>query len=156
MSHPIIRNTLVLALLLCAFPACSKQETLPPLPKPDGRFLFQPQLVWGNSETTHQGTGYLINHGQHIYGVTSIHFLNFDAGGLRKAVWEDINTDEAVVEFSKSIGKPARTEIERYPDIQHDFLLMPLEKSIGNCTTLELESVHRYANKTKLWFPNKL
>jgi hypothetical protein len=57
--------------------------------KPVGKFLFQPMLIWGTSEVTHQGTGYLMKYENKIFGVTSIHFLNFDAGGLFEAIWLD-------------------------------------------------------------------
>ena len=124
--------------------------------RPAGRFLFQPMLIWGTSEVTHQGTGYLITHKGRTYGVTSTHFLNFEANGLFEAIWLDIRTSEPVVGFRKSLGKPALTAIVNDVDIQHDFLLLPTAETPANCATLQLTSDSGVLKKgTPLWFPNK-
>lgn len=123
--------------------------------KPDGRFLYQPKLIWGNSKITHQGTGYLLKHDNRYFGVTSTHFLDFEAGGLSEAVWVDIRTMRPVLSFRNSLGKPERTEIKLNTDIAHDFVLMPTETLPTGCKALEIESVNRYAKGTRLWFPNK-
>lgn len=123
--------------------------------KPDGRILFQPQLQWGNSDTTFQGTGYLIEHGGKFFGVTSIHFLNFDAGGLQGATWLDVPTESPVTTFRASLGRPARTAISRMRDVADDFLLLPCAQLPAETVALKLEQVARYEPGTRLWFPNK-
>jgi hypothetical protein len=123
--------------------------------RPDGRILFQPQLTWANSESTLQGTGYLIEHEGKIYGVTSIHFLNFDAGGLKAANWLDVYAETPVATFRVSYGRPARSAITLMRHAADDFLLMPGGALPENTTALKLESVARYEPGTRLWFPNK-
>ncbi len=123
--------------------------------KPDGRILFQPQLQWGNSDTTFQGTGYLIEHNGRYFGVTSIHFLNFDAGGLQGATWLDVPTESPVATFRSSLGRPTRTAINRMRDVADDFLLLPCPQLPAATTPLQLEQVARYEPGTRLWFPNK-
>lgn len=93
--------------------------------RPTGKFLFRPMLIWATSEVTHQGTGFLISHAGQHYGVTSIHFMDFTAGGLFEAIWLDIPTSKTVVGFRDSVGRPGRTSIDRYVDIAHDFVIMP-------------------------------
>lgn len=123
--------------------------------KPAGRFLFQPMLIWGTAEVTQQGTGFLVRDGQRYYGATSIHFMNFEARGLFEAIWLDIHTSKPMIGFRTSLGKPDRTSIERRPDIQYDFVLMPMEELPAGCAAVELENVEKYAEGTRLWFPNK-
>jgi hypothetical protein len=123
--------------------------------KPTGRFLFQPMFIWGTSEVSNQGTGFLIKDGTRIFGATSIHFMDFDAGGLFEAIWLDIANEKVVMGFKNSLGKPERTAIDKLGDVQHDFVLMPAETLPANCTALELEDVAGYKPGTKLWFPNK-
>jgi hypothetical protein len=123
--------------------------------KPDGRILFQPQLLWANNDTTLQGTGYLIEHKGKFFGVTSIHFLNFDAGGLKSATWVDVATESPVATFRASLGGPLRTSITRMRDAADDFLLLPLASQPEATTVLELEQVAKYAPGTALWFPDK-
>ena len=123
--------------------------------RPEGRFLFQPMLIWGTSEVTQQGTGYLIQHEGKWFGVTSTHFLDFGKKGLFEAIWLDIPSDEPVIGFKKGLGKPERTEIERHTDIEHDFLLLPAEVPPAKAAGLQLDAEGNYAAGTKLWFPNK-
>lgn len=126
-----------------------------PMFRPAGRILFQPQLTWANSESTLQGTGYLIEHDGKIYGVTSIHFLNFDAGGLKAANWLDVYAETPVATFRVSYGRPARTAISLMRHAADDFLLLPGGALPANTTALKLESIARYEPGTRLWFPNK-
>jgi hypothetical protein len=123
--------------------------------KPTGRFLFQPMFIWSTSEVTHQGTGFLLKDGTRTFGATSVHFMDFDAGGLFEAIWLDITNEKVVTSFRTSLGKPERTAIDRIGDIQHDFVLMPAESLPANCAALEVEDVADYKAGTKLWFPNK-
>lgn len=125
--------------------------------RPSGRFLFQPQLTWGNGEVTRQGTGYFVKYDGRLYGVTSIHFLNFNAGGLKEAAWLDIHDEKPAAKFSKSLGRPTKTAIELLEDIQHDFLVLPLGETEPppGYAALEIEAVDKYPAGTKLWFPNK-
>lgn len=124
--------------------------------KPTGRFLFQPQWLWaGNSETTLQGTGFLIKHAEKIYGVTSIHFLDFNAGGLTMATWCDLRDGSPVLTFRASVGPPDRTSIDRLSDVRHDFLLLVAPELKEECAPLELEFVERYRTGARFWFPNK-
>ena len=123
--------------------------------KPTGRFLFQPMFIWGTSEVSHQGTGFLLKDGERTFGVTSIHFMDFDAGGLFEAIWLDVATEKTVMGFRHSLGKPERTAIEKLGDIQHDFVLMPTDSVPAGCATVEVEDTLSYAVGTKLWFPNK-
>lgn len=106
---------------------------------------------------TQQGTGYLIQYSGRIFGVTSIHFLNFNANGLKAATWLDIQNSKPAAKFTKSLGHPARTAIELLEDIQHDFIVMPLDATEPppGYTALEVESVEKYPAGTKLLFPNK-
>lgn len=123
---------------------------------PEGKLLFQPRFVWADGEVTRQGTGYLIEHGPHTLGVTSIHFLNFEGPGLSEAVWLDIPSYEAVHEFRESLGRPGVRSIETYDDIQHDFVLMPAAKdSFPDHVRLPLDTRPRLNAGEKLWFPNK-
>lgn len=138
--------TLLIALSAAALTAAEK---------PSGRFLFQPMLIWATSETTQQGTGYLVTEGGRTYGVTSIHFMNFEAGGLFEAIWLDIPSSRPVVGFRTSLGKPGRQAINEFPDIAHDFIVMPLDKLPADCTALPVEDIANYPKATKLWFPNK-
>lgn len=124
--------------------------------KPTGRFLFQPQWLWaGTSESTLQGTGFLIKHAEKIYGVTSIHFLDFNAGGLTMATWCDLRDGSPVVTFRASVGIPDRTSIERLSDVRHDFLVLVAPELKEECSQLEIEFVERYAADTRFWLPNK-
>lgn len=144
-----MRSLLLLFSLLLA-PNLSAQTE-----RPSGRFLFQPMLIWATSEVTHQGTGYLIRSDERIFGVTSLHFMNFEAGGLFEAIWLDIRTSKPIVRFDRSLGQPAKTSIETYADIEHDFVLMPAEGLPPDCAALEIEVIQRYPKGAKLWFPNK-
>lgn len=123
--------------------------------KPTGKFLFQPMFIWATSEVTHQGTGYLLKHENRVYGVTSIHFLDFDAGGLFEAIWLDVHSSKPIAGFRTSTGKPKTTSIQKFEDIQNDFLLMPLDKIPEGFVGIEIEKVARYTKGHKLWFPNK-
>jgi len=123
--------------------------------RPEGRFLFQPMFIWGDSESYNQGTGFLAKHKEKFYGVTSIHFLNFAKGGLFEAIWLDINTSKTVIGFKSSHGKPAKTEIDLIEDVQHDFLLLPTSKPPANSTAVEFENVKKYKVGQNVWFPNK-
>jgi hypothetical protein len=145
----LVRISLVVA---CIFGAARGAEFVF---KPDGRILFQPQLLWANSETTLQGTGYLIEHKGKYFGVTSIHFLNFDVGGLRGATWLDVASESPVTTFRTSLGGPLRTSITRMRDAADDFLLLPIASQPEETTVLQLEQVAKYAPGTRLWFPNK-
>lgn len=123
--------------------------------KPDGKILYQPQFLWANSMSTFQGTGYVINHGGKLYGVTSVHFLDFDAGGLRAATWLDVPTERPLATFRASLGRPARTAITRPRDVADDFVLLPCNAPPEEGLALQLEQVARYESGTRLWFPNK-
>lgn len=123
--------------------------------KPQGRLLYQPQFLWADSMTTFQGTGYLIEHGGKFFGVTSIHFLNFDAGGLGSATWLEIHSGEPAATFRSSLGRPVRATITRPRDVADDFLLLPCRQPPEGSTPLQLENVERYAPGTRLWFPDK-
>jgi hypothetical protein len=112
-------------------------------------------FIWGTSKVTHQGTGYLIQHEGKWFGVTSTHFLKFSPQGLFEAIWLDIHTDEPIIGFKKSLGKPERTEIVRSEDIQHDFLLLPAEAPPAKSEGLQLDPTDKHPAGTKLWFPNK-
>ena len=128
---------------------------LPAAQPADTRFLYQPMLIWGNGEVTHQGTGFLAKKGGKAYGVTSIHFMNFEAKGLYEAIWTDIPTGQPLTTFRNSIGKPKVTSIETYGDVAHDFVVMPMEGVFPGASGLELESVPTYPVGTKVWFPSK-
>lgn len=123
--------------------------------RPTGRFLFQPMLIWGTSEVTHQGTGYLLQHQNRYFGVTSIHFMNFEADGLFEAIWTDIVTSRPVIGFKHSLGKLERQSIDDLADIQYDFIVLPTSSLPPDCVGLEIDDVEKYAEGTKLWFPNK-
>ncbi len=123
--------------------------------KPDGKILYQPQLLWANSMTTLQGTGYVIAHGGKLYGVTSVHFLDFEAGGLRAATWLDVYSERPLATFRASLGRPARTAFPRPTDVAHDFLLLPCNAPPEEGVALQLEDVARYEPGTRLWFPSK-
>jgi hypothetical protein len=123
--------------------------------KPSGKFLFQPQLLWGNSECTVQGTGYIIVHDKKYFGVTSIHFLDFNAGGLQSATWLEIPSEVPVATFRSSLGRPLRSAITLPQHVADDFVLMPLRTMPEDYTALQLEQVERYSTDTRLWFPNK-
>jgi hypothetical protein len=123
--------------------------------RPSGKLLFQPQLLWSNSDTTLQGTGYIIEHRGKFFGVTSIHFLDFDAGGLRAATWLDVYSEMPLATFRASLGRPARTTISQPKHVADDFLLLPLTAVPEQSTALQLEQVERYSAGTRLWFPNK-
>ena len=112
-------------------------------------------LIWGTSEVTHQGTGYLLKHESRTFGVTSIHFLNFEAGGLFEAIWLDVHSSKPVIGFKTSLGKPKVTAIEEFEDIKDDFLLMPLAQIPEGYGAIEIEKVSKYPKGLKLWFPNK-
>ena len=123
--------------------------------RPDGRLLYQPQLLWADSMTTLQGTGYVIEHQNKYFGVTSLHFMNFDAGGLRSATWLDVASERPLATFRTSLGRPVRTTITLMRHIADDFLLLPLSKPPEGGYVLHLEVVDRYEVGTRLWFPNK-
>ncbi|WP_414660007.1 hypothetical protein [Horticoccus sp. 23ND18S-11] len=123
--------------------------------RPDGKLLFQPQFLWANSETTLQGTGYVIAHEGKTYGVTSIHFLNFNAGGLHSATWLDVYSERPLATFRTSLGRPLRTAITTPRHVADDFLLLPLTGALDEGTKLQLEAVERYEVGTAFWFPNK-
>ncbi|SKB03534.1 hypothetical protein SAMN02745166_03835 [Prosthecobacter debontii] len=144
-----MRNLLLITLLVASTHVLCANE------KPTGKFLFQPMLIWATSEVTHQGTGYLLKHENHAYGVTSIHFLDFDAGGLFEAIWLDVHSSKPIAGFRTSAGKPKTTSIQKFEDIQNDFLIMPLEKIPDGCVGIEIEKVAHYSKGHKLWFPNK-
>ena len=142
----------------CLLAACFAVHAAPAADivlKPEGKILFQPQLLWANSMTTFQGTGYLIEHGGKLFGVTSIHYLDFDAGGLGSATWLDVYSERPLATFRASLGRPARTTITRPRDVADDFLLLPCTKPPEEGTPLHLENVEHYASGTRLWFPNK-
>lgn len=126
-----------------------------PATKPDGRILYQPQLLWADSMSTLQGTGYVIEHQGKFFGVTSVHFMNFDAGGLRSATWLDVYSEQPLATFRTSLGRPARTAITLPAHAADDFVLLPLTKPPEEGAVLELESVDRYEIGTRVWFPNK-
>ena len=123
--------------------------------KPSGRLLFQPQLLWSNSMTTLQGTGYIITHAGKYFGVTSIHFMDFDAGGLRSATWLDVYSESPLATFRSSHGRPLRSTITQPRHVADDFLLLPCSTLPDSSTALELENIERYTAGTRLWFPNK-
>jgi hypothetical protein len=97
----------------------------------------------------------LIKHGSRYYGVTSIHFLDFEKGGLYEAIWLDIPTSTPLITFTHSFGRPAVTAIDYRTDLQHDFLLLPTATLRGDCVALEIENVEKYPPGMRLLFPNK-
>jgi hypothetical protein len=123
--------------------------------RPSGKLLFQPQLLWSNSESTLQGTGYLVEHRGKYFGVTSIHYLDFEAGGLRAATWLDVYSEMPLATFRSSLGRPARTAIREPRHVADDFVLLPLYTPPDFGTALQLEQVERYTAGSRLWFPNK-
>lgn len=96
-----------------------------------------------------------MKHDKRIFGVTSIHYLDFEAGGLFEAIWLDIHSSMPVVGFRTCAGKPKITSINKVEDIKNDFLLMPLEQIPEGYSSVEIENVARYPEGHKLWFPNK-
>jgi hypothetical protein len=123
--------------------------------RPSGRILFQPQLLWSNSMSTVQGTGYVTQHGGKYYAVTSLHFMDFDAGGLRSASWLDVVTEKPLATLRTSLGRPVRASFTLPRHIADDFILMPLTSLPEGTTALQLEQVERYSPGDPLWFPNK-
>ncbi len=146
---------LLRSLVLGAFALGLLVPLTPAATKPDGKILYQPQFLWANSMSTFQGTGYVINHGGKLYGVTSVHFLDFDAGGLRSATWLDVPTERPLATFRASLGRPSRTTITRPRDVADDFVLLPCNAPPEEGLALQLEQVARYEPGTRLWFPNK-
>ena len=112
--------------------------------KPKGKFLFQPLFIWGDSEASHQGTGYLLKHKNSTYGVTSIHFMDFSRGGLYHAIWCDIAEFKPVMTFTTSLGKPHVKTIANDKDIAFDFVVMPAEKVPEGYASVEIEVVEKY------------
>lgn len=123
--------------------------------RPAGKILFQPQLLWSNSMTTLQGTGYLIEHGGKCFGVTAVNYLDFNAGGLGSATWLDVYSERPLATFRSSLGRPLRTTFTKPGDTVDDFLLLPCNHPPEEGTPLQLENVSRYEPGTRLWFPNK-
>ncbi|MBS0660155.1 MAG: hypothetical protein JSR82_18105 [Verrucomicrobia bacterium] len=147
------------ALLLCALLQVltlrSNSLAAPPDARPEGRFLFQPKLVWANGSVTYQGTGFLLRAGERYFGATSLHFMNFAAGGLLEAVWLDIVNESTVASFKDGFGLPAVSKFETEAEIEHDFLLMPMPALPKGTTALQLDETDSFAAGMELWFPDK-
>ena len=118
--------------------------------RPNGAFLFQPELEWANGKTTRQGTGYLLRYGKRTFGVTSMHFMDFEAGGLKQATWFDLESDEATARFRNSLGRLGAKDLKTYSDLQHDLVVLPLNTHPSDVTLLEIEHVKKYPAGTLL------
>ena len=123
--------------------------------RPGGRILFQPQLLWSDSMSTLQGTGYVIQHAGKFFAVTSLHFMDFDAGGLRSATWLDVVNQTPLATLRASLGRPVRAAFTQPRHVADDFLLLPLSAEPEGTRALVLEQVERYSPGERLWFPNK-
>ena len=154
LSMRLLRH-IALASCVIAFSSAVRVVASEIVLKPAGRILYQPQLLWSNSMSTVQGTGYVIRHGEKYFGVTSLHFLDFDAGGLRSATWLDVFNETPLATFRASLGKPIRASFTLPRHVADDFLLLPLTTLPEGGTALQLEQVERYSPGERLWFPNK-
>lgn len=133
--------------------ACGEADTID---LPSGKILFQPMFTWVDSETTYQGTGYLIRNNNQIYAITSLHFLNFDGPGLLKATWLDIPDNTPELEFQNCLGKPEIRGLNTYSDLEHDFLVLPVTcPPSKQYSVLEIDTRSKINSGEKLLFPNK-
>ena len=142
---------ITLAVLLFAASAFASE-----IERPQGKLLFQPMLIWLDSDVTQQGTGYLVEDAAgNVYGVTSIHFMYFEYG-LFEAIWLDIPSSEPVCGFRTSYGRPLVKEIAEDADIKRDFIILPAEVGcFTDYTTLQLDDRKKLEHGEKLWFPDK-
>lgn len=157
-ATPIYMRTACHALILCALffiPGAAHLFGVDAAVRPAGKILFQPQLLWSNSMTTLQGTGYLIEHAGKYFGVTAVNYLDFTAGGLGSATWLDVYSERPLATFRSSLGRPLRTTFTRPGDTADDFLLLPCNQPPEEGTALQIENVPRYEPGNRLWFPNK-
>ena len=103
-----MRMLWIVALIALAVPA------LADVPPPDGKFLFQPMFIWGDSEVSYQGTGYVDEDSEgQVYGVTSIHFLEFGDPGLFEAIWRWFDEHGWPIRYPLRSPEVVRFQLER-------------------------------------------
>lgn len=131
------------------------QEVLPQVPPPTGPLLYQPMLVWGDGEASHQGTGFLAATPEgDTVGVTSAHFVNFAGPPLKQVAWLEIPGDEPAVTFTRSLGPPGKAGSMRPLDLRSDYMIfVPDELLADDRPALELDNGSQKTER--VWLPNK-
>ncbi|MFN3166697.1 MAG: hypothetical protein ACE37H_06495 [Phycisphaeraceae bacterium] len=127
---------------------------------PSGKLIYQPMLTWDEGEPTFQGTGFLVlTPDGEVVGVTSAHFVDFDAKTLLKVDYMSVTNGRSVAAFDKLLGPIGKGFVfeseEAMGDASADFLLFTSENVPAGLRTLELDTRDRFEKREPVWLVNK-
>jgi len=127
---------------------------------PAGKLIYQPMLTWDTGEPTFQGTGFLVKTPDgEVVGVTSAHFVDFDAKALIKVDYMSVTNGRSVAAFDKLLGAVGKGfeagPGEELGDAGADFLLFTADNVPTGLRPLELDTRDRLEKREPVWLVNK-
>jgi hypothetical protein len=170
------RLPLICCLLLVCLPACDGSSTGQGgaggyglvdatgdkrVAAPAGKLIYQPMLTWDAGEPTFQGTGFFVKTPDgEVVGVTSAHYVDFDAKTLIKVDYMSVTNGRSVAAFDKLLGPvgqgfEAGADDEALGDASADFLLFTADHVPTGLRPLELDSRDRFEKQEPVWLVNK-